>query len=225
MRSFKRSRCSPRLQSERSCSALGMSTGLPSALPTPLKRRVDSTRSPLCVRLPLLTRDVGQSCRFSGRGGSSACVCARLDDRRSQLAQRGTAAPQDKIDIALLVCTSATRPSADPLCSSCRAGMAAVGVRSAQLLSLHRFRRVLLRRIAARVRLFTIGLTRAGNVTLCLLSGKTARTAAMSSGRRPQLIAAVLAILPDSKPFIHTRSMHDPGGSARTLWEPDPARR
>ena len=122
---FKRSRCWRRLQSERSRAALGMSARFTSALATPLKQRSDSNRSPCCVRMPQLTRDVRQSVRFSVRGGSSGCVCACFDVRRSDMARRCTAAPRNETDNALLVCTSATRLSADPLCASCRAGLCA----------------------------------------------------------------------------------------------------
>ena len=57
-----------------------------------------------------------------------------------------------------------------------------------------------------------------------LPSDKIVKTAAMSSGRRPKLIAAVFSVLSDGNPFIHVtpNSFEDPGSSARTLWEPDP---
>ena len=97
-RAFKRSRCSRRRQSERSRAALGMSTGLPSALATPLKQRSDSNRSPCCVRMPQLTRDGGQRVRFIGPGGSSGCVSACFDDSRSDLCGRCTAATQNTTD-------------------------------------------------------------------------------------------------------------------------------
>ena len=37
--------------------------------------------------------------------------------------------------------------------------------------------------------------------------GKTIKTAAMSCGGPPELIAAVLAVLPNDKAFIHTKSL------------------
>ena len=46
--------------------------------------------------------------------------------------------------------------------------------------------------------------------------------AAMSLGRRPQLIAALLANISYYEPFIHTKRSSRPGGTSRTFWEPDP---
>ena len=165
-RAFERSRCSRRLQVERSRAALGIFTRLTGALATQLKRLVDSTRSHWCVRMPLWTRDVGQSVWFSSQGGSCGWVSACFDDRRSDLCRRCTAAPPNTTDNAILVCTSATRPTADPLCSSCRAGLCAAVV----YISLATLRARILTRFVPddsfRVRLFTIGLTREQIVTL-----------------------------------------------------------
>ena len=52
--------------------------------------------------------------------------------------------------------------------------------------------------------------------------GKTAKTAAMSSGGPPQLIAAVLMVLPNAKAFIHTPPKSLFTKTRGTLWEPDP---
>ena len=135
-----------------------MSVRFTRALTTPLKQRSDSNRSPYCVRMPQLTRDVIQSVRFSVRRGSSGCVCTCFEVRRSDLARICTAALRNETDNALLVCTSARRPSADPLCSSCLAGLAAVGVSISSASLIAGIQTGFAAGVAARVRLLvTIG--------------------------------------------------------------------